>query len=36
MARAGLDNLDPDTADQARFIIQAQDLIDPEHQGQHC
>lgn len=36
MAKAGLDNLDPETADQARFIIQAQDLIDPEHQGQHC
>lgn len=33
MARAGLDNLDPETADQARFIIQAQDLIDPEQQG---
>ncbi|DBB01084.1 hypothetical protein WJX77_011591 [Trebouxia sp. C0004] len=32
-AKAGLDNLDPETADQARFIIQAQDLIDPEHQG---
>jgi hypothetical protein len=36
MAKAGLDILDPETADQARFIIQAQDLIDPEHQGQHC
>ena len=36
MATAELDNLDPETADQARFIIEAQDLIDPEHQGQHC
>ncbi len=36
MAKAGLDNLDPETADQARFIIQAQDLIDPEIKGQHC
>ncbi len=36
MAKAGLDDLDPETADQARFIIQAQDLIDPEHKGQHC
>ncbi len=36
MAKAGLDNLDPETADQARFIIQAQDLIDPQLKGQHC
>ena len=36
MAKAGLDTLDPETADQARFIIQTQDLIDPEHKGQHC
>lgn len=35
LAEAGLDTLDPDTADQARFIIQAQDLIDPERKGQH-
>jgi len=35
MAKAGLDNLDPETADQARFMIQAQDLIDPEVKGQH-
>lgn len=33
MAKAGLDNLDPETAEQARFIIQTQDLIDPEVKG---
>ncbi len=34
MAKADLDVLSPDTADQARFIIQAQALIDPESAGQ--
>lgn len=34
MAQAGLDDLLPETADQARFIIQAQGLIDPAIKGQ--
>ena len=33
LARAELDQLPPEVADQARFIIQAQALIDPERPG---
>ena len=35
MAKAKLDTLPSEVADQARFIIQAQALIDPEKPGQH-
>ena len=35
MAKAELDTLPLEVADQARFIIQAQALIDPEKPGQH-
>ena len=34
MAKAELDTLPVEVADQARFIIQAQALIDPEKPGQ--
>ena len=34
MAKAGLQHLQPEVADQARFIIQAQALIDPDVKGQ--